>query len=467
MVSSTPSSFFLYAAGSIAYITAFISGIAFGWTSPEIPQLKNPNTTPLDTVISPSEEGWIGACLPLAAAVGPIGAGFLADSVGRKWTILIGNLPFLLAFMVNVVAKSIYLFYFSRLLCGLGVGIIFTVLPIYIAEISDDASRGTLGSLLQVFIVIGLLFSYALGPFLSIRTFNIILIIPPTLFMILFSVFIPDSPLFLLQKRRMSEAVQALIKFRGKEELSAQKEAELINSQLIENLKSKGSFKLIFKSPGLRKALTISMALVGGQQLSGITVVLFYTQSVFADAGVPIAPEMCTIIMGIVQIFASPAAPLLVNRCGKRFLLIISGLGMAVAHSILAFFFYLKNVQHADVSTLGWLPILSIVVYIITYCLGFGALPFAVMGEIFPENIKSLASSVTSSFCWILGFVISNYFGAVTKLIGQSGSFGFFGFCCVMAALYVFKFVPETTGKNVNEIQCLLDGSTKKSIELI
>uniref|UniRef100_A0A6P7GR80 Facilitated trehalose transporter Tret1-like n=1 Tax=Diabrotica virgifera virgifera TaxID=50390 RepID=A0A6P7GR80_DIAVI len=467
MVSSKSSRFFLYAAGSTAYLTAFISGIAFGWTSPEIPQLKDSNATTIDTVINASEEGWIGACLPLAAAVGPIGAGFLADSVGRKWTILIGNLPFLLAFIVNVFAKSIYFFYFSRLLCGLGVGIIFTVLPIYIAEISDDTSRGTLGSLLQVFVVIGLLFSYTLGPFLSIRTFNIILIFPPTLFMILFSVFIPDSPVFLLQKRRMSEAVQALVKFRDQEELPAQKEAELINSQLLEDLKSKGSFKLIFKSPGLRKALSISLALVAGQQLSGITVVLFYTQSVFADAGVPIAPEMCTIIMGIVQVFASPAAPLLVDRCGKRCLLIISGVGMAVSHFLLAFFFYLKNVQHTDVSNLGWVPIVSVVVYIITYCLGFGALPFAVMGEIFPGNVKSIASSTTSSFCWILGFLISNYFGVVSNLIGQSGSFGFFGICCIISALYVFKFVPETTGKNVNEIQCLLDGSTKKSIELI
>uniref|UniRef100_A0A6P7GKP8 Facilitated trehalose transporter Tret1-like n=1 Tax=Diabrotica virgifera virgifera TaxID=50390 RepID=A0A6P7GKP8_DIAVI len=140
---------------------------------------------------------------------------------------------------------------------------------------------------------------------------------------------------------------------------------------------------------------------------------------------------------------------------------------MAIAHSILAFFFYLKNDQHADVPSLGWLPILSIVVFIITYCLGFGPLPWAVMGEIFPGNVKSIASSATASFCWILGFFLTNYFGAVTKVMGQSASFGFFGICSVMAAAYVFKFVPETTGKSVSEIQCLLDGSIKKSLELI
>ncbi|XP_050506630.1 facilitated trehalose transporter Tret1-2 homolog isoform X3 [Diabrotica virgifera virgifera] len=467
MVISIPSSFFLYAAASAANIASFICGIAFGWTSPEIPQLKNATTTPLDSIITASEEGWIGAFLPLAAAVGPIGAGILADSIGRKWTILIGNVPFLLAFILNVVANSVYFFYVSRFLCGLGVGIIFTVLPMYIGEISDDGSRGVLGSLMQLFCVIGLLFSYTLGPFLSIKIFNAILIMPPTMFMILFSVFIPDSPYFLLQKKRMSDAVQALMKFRGRELSFAQKEVEVINTQLEEDLKSKGTFKLIFQSLALRKALTISLTLIGAQQLSGITVVLFYAQSIFADSGVPIAPEVCTIIVGIVQVLASAVTPLLVDKCGKRLLLMVSGLGMAVAHSILAFFFYLKNVQDADVSSLGWLPILSIVVFIITYCLGFGPLPWAVMGEIFPGNVKSIASSATASFCWILGFFLTNYFGAVTKVMGQSASFGFFGMCCVMAAAYVFKSVPETTGKSVSEIQCLLDGSIKKSLELI
>ncbi|XP_050508126.1 facilitated trehalose transporter Tret1-2 homolog [Diabrotica virgifera virgifera] len=422
-----------------ANIASFICGIAFGWTSPEIPQLKNETTTPLDSIISDSEEGWIGAFLPLAAAVGPVGAGILADSIGRKWTILIGNVPFLLAFILNVVANSVYFFYISRFLCGLGVGIIFTVLPMYIGEISDDGSRGVLGSLMQLFCVVGLLFSYALGPFLSIKIFNAILIIPPAMFLILFSVFIPDSPNFLLQKKRMSDAVQALMKFRGRELSFAQKEVEVINTQLEEDLKSKGTFKLIFRSPGLRKALTISLTLIGAQQLSGITWVSF---------------RYCT-------------TPLLVDRCGKRLLLMVSGLGMAIAHSILAFFFYLKNDQHADLSSLGWLPILSIVVFIITYCLGFGPLPWAAMGEIFPGNVKSIASSATASFCWILGFFLTNYFGAVTKVMGQSASFGLFGICCVMAAAYVFKFVPETTGKNVSEIQCLLDGSIKKSLELI
>ncbi|CAG9836628.1 unnamed protein product [Diabrotica balteata] len=453
---------FLYIAASAANIASFVCGTAFGWTSPEIPKLNNLTTTPLAEVLSPSQEGWVGSFLPLAAAIGPIGGGIMADMIGRKKSLLVATLPFLLAFLLNIMASAVFYFYVSRFLCGLGVGMIFTVLPMYIGEISDDEVRGSLGSFMQLFIVIGLLFSYGLGPYLPVKTFNIILLFPPVIFIVIFLLFIPDSPYYLIQSDNSETALEALIKLRGGNKSLAQKELEVIKLQVEEDLKSKssftGTFKTIFSSKPLKMALFLALALVSWQQLSGINVVLFYSQNIFTDAGVSIPPEICTIIIGIVQVLASGTTPLLVEKWGKRFLLMFSGIGMFISQGVLTYFFYLKDNQHKDVSSIGWVPILSLVVFIITYCLGFGPLPWAVMGELFPGNVKSVASTATASFCWILGFLLTNYFGAVAEVIGKSGSFGFFTICCLLSAIFTFKFLPETAGKSLNEIQALLAG---------
>lgn len=408
-----------------------------------------------------SEEGWVGSFLPLAAAIGPLGAAILADKLGRKKSLLVGVIPFIVAYSINIFAANVPLLYLSRFLCGLGVGIIFTVVPMYVGEIADDEVRGALGSFMQLFIVIGLLFSYALGPYLPIKTFNIILISPPVIFFVLFFFFIPDTPYYLVKSAKHEEALEALIRLRGNLKTLAQKELEVVKVQVEIDVNNKASFMDIFKTKSTKMALFLALNLVAWQQLSGINIVLFYTQGIFTDAGVPLAPEICTIITGVVQIASSALTPLLVERLGKRFLLIQSAIGMGIAQGVLAFFFYLKDDKGSDVSSIGWLPILCLVVFIITYCLGFGPLPWAVMGELFPGNVKSAASSATASICWVFGFFITNYFGILSNLVGKSGSFGLFSVFCFFSFGFVFKFVPETSGKSFNEIQEILGGGRK------
>ncbi|CAG9861810.1 unnamed protein product [Phyllotreta striolata] len=452
---------FLYITAIIVNLVSFVCGTSLGWTSPEIPLLKNLTNSPLDHVMSASEEGWVGSFLPLAAAIGPLGAAILADQLGRKKSLLISALPFIAAFVINSFATNVWMFYLSRFLCGLSIGLVFTVLPMYIGEISDDEVRGSLGSFMQLFIVIGLLFSYALGPYLPVTTFNIILVVPPVVFLLLFSIFIPETPYYLIKSGRDDDALRALLQLRGNEQSLAQKELEVIKVQVEVDQSNKATFVDIFKSKSTKTALFISLNLVAWQQFSGINIVLFYTQSIFTDAGVPLAPEICTILTGVLQIIASALTPLLVERLGKRILLMQSGIGMGVSQGALALFFYLKDDRGSDVSSIGWLPILCLAVFIVTYCLGFGPLAWAVMGELFPGNVKSTASSATASFCWVLGFFITNYFGLVSEAVGKSGSFGLFAGCCFLSFGFVYKYLPETAGRSFAEIQELLGGQRK------
>ncbi|XP_018576205.1 facilitated trehalose transporter Tret1-2 homolog [Anoplophora glabripennis] len=463
--SGTANRNFLYVAACAGNIASFICGTTIGWTSPEIPKLKGVIDNPLSSPITKTAEGWIGSLLPLGAAIGPFAAGIAADKIGRKKTLLISAIPFIITFVLNIVATHVYYFFASRFLCGLAVGIVFTVLPMYIGEIADDEVRGSLGSFMQLFIMLGLLFSYVLGSYLSVQTFNITLLIPPVVFLVVFLFFIPESPYYLVKARNFEGAEESLMKLRSKSKDDVQKELETTKGLVHEAQENKKNFFDIFKSRGLTMALFLSVSLVGIQQFSGINIVLFYAQDIFTDAGVSLAPEICTIILGIVQVFASSATPLLVERRGKRFLLLLSAAGMGLSQGVLAYFFYLKDDRHTDVSSIGWIPIVSLIVYIITYCLGFGPLPWAVMGELFPGNIKSAASTVTASGCWFLGFLLTNYFGIVADSIGKSGSFGIFSVCCLGAVVFTYKLLPETTGKSLQEIQDILNGNTPSGKE--
>ncbi|KAJ3642649.1 hypothetical protein Zmor_025412 [Zophobas morio] len=447
----------------VANLSAFVCGTSFGWTSPEIPKMKVQHEfgNPLAMPLTKGEESWIGSLLPVGATLGPFIAGLTADKIGRKYTMLGGIVPFIVAFLLASFGTTPLMFFLMRFLCGLGVGVIFTVLPMYIGEIAEDAVRDSLGSFMQLFIVIGLLFSYVLGPYMSVSAFNIVCVISPCIFLVAFFMFIPESPYFLIRKNK-DQALQALMKLRSKPQDAVQTELDDIKSSVEESLKNKASFMDIFKSKGLTKALIISVGLVSLQQLSGINIVLFYAQDIFTDAGSTIPADICTIIIGVVQVLASGATPIFVEKKGKKYLLTLSAVGMAVSQGALAVFFYVKS-GGGDISSIAWLPVLSLVAYIITYCLGFGPLPWAVMGEMFPGNVKSAASTVTAAGCWFLGFILTKYFALVTDLIGAAGSFGIFAACCVGAAIFVYKYLPDTSGKSLQEIQDILSGKSTSS----
>ncbi|XP_060528143.1 facilitated trehalose transporter Tret1-like [Cylas formicarius] len=449
---------FLYIAACTGNLAAFTSGITLGWTSPVIPKLQSLNENPLESLITQSDAGWIGSLLPLGAVLGPFLAGAAADKIGRKSTLLAGNIPFVVGLLLNIIASNVYYLFLSRFLCGLSVGFTFTVLPMYVGEIAEDRNRSSLGTLLQLFCTFGLLFSYLIGPYLSVTHFNLACLTVPVTFLVTFYLFVPDSPYYLVQKSR-EDAQKALMKLRGATDTNhVNQELNIMQTTVHEALDNKSTFLDIFKSKGLTKAYVLSNGLMFFQQFSGINIVLFFTQTIFIDAGVSLAPELCTIVVGIVQVVSSGASSSLIETKGKRLLLMISAGGMAVSEAVLAYFFFLKDNRGSDVSGISWLPILCLIVYIITYCLGFGPIPWTVMGEMFPANVKSVASTFTAATCWFFGFLLTKYFATVADLIGKAGSFGLFAGCCAVGFAFVYKFLPETSGKSLQEIQDILNG---------
>ncbi|KAF5279153.1 hypothetical protein FQR65_LT03399 [Abscondita terminalis] len=443
----------------LANLVTFATGLGLGWSSPVIPKLNGkiePESNPLPQPLTPEQSSWVGSLLPLGAAFGPFAVGLFIDKIGRKKTLLVATLPILIGFYMAIFINNVNLFFLMRFLCGLTVGGVFTVLPIYTGEIADSSVRGALGSLICLFACLGILAAYIIGPYVSLTAFNIICAIVPTVFIPLFLIYIPESPYYLVSANYEEEAIKALMKFRGKSRDSVQKELIEIKQNVEVTISSKISIVDIFRNKASIRALMLVTGLLSFQQLSGINVVLFYTQTIFAATGSNIPPEICTIIIGSIQVLSLFLTPVLAERVGKRFLLILSATGMSTSEAILGLYFYFQ-LNSYDVSVLFWLPILSLVCFTISYNLGFGPLPWAIMGELFSASAKSVSSTITSSICWFLAFIITKFFSNIAEVIGIAGSFWVFSGCCAIAFVFTFKLLPETSGKSFQEIQDMLN----------
>lgn len=437
--------------------------MALAFASPVIPKLNgmvDPEDNPLPNPLTPQQESLIAGILSLGVAAGPIITAYLSDKIGRKKTMLLFSIPVIISFLMMAYATNVNLFYIARFLQGVGISVSFSVLPMFTAEISEDHNRGTLGCSMSVFCATGLLCSYAVGPYLSVKHFCLLSTVPPCVFVATLCMFVPESPHFLVAVKRNETATEALVKFRGRPDV--EKEILEITKSVEDALDNKAASVFhLFKSRGFLKALVISMGLVCLQQTLGINAVLSYLQTIFAMAGSQLSPEIASIAVSFVQVVAVASSTALVDRLGRRILLLLSAAGCCLSQCLLAAYFHLQG-KNVDVSAFSFLPIASLLLYIISFNSGFASLPWAISGELFPANVKSLASTINCSACFLLSFVTTTFFPYLNLLIGIDGSFALFSVFCVVSCVFVYFVVPETKGKSLYEIQQMLNGGGEK-----
>ncbi|XP_018320200.1 facilitated trehalose transporter Tret1-like [Agrilus planipennis] len=431
-------------------------GLIFTWTSPMLPKMNNStgtlNENPFDKPITDEEQSWIASLSSAGAIFGPFVAGFLVDRIGRKWTLVyISGIPMTTAFLMLAFGKLPVVYYVARLIGGLGLGTVFTALPMYIAEVSEASIRGALMSFFNIFGVSGQLVCYALGPYIPVMWFSIICATFPAAFVMLFS-FFPDSPHYFILKNNIPAAKSSLAKLRGTNIGGIEKEFAVIKENVENDMNSRGSIIDVFKSRALRKGLLICLGLVSIAQLSGFPIVLTYATDVFNASGGSINSNNSSLIVGLVQFATAFTTPALVDRKGRKFLLLISAIGMMISIIPLGVYFYLKENDH-DVSNIGWLPIVCMIAYIITYNFGFGPIPLAVMGEVFSADTKAAASTITASFCSLIAFIVVKLFANIQSAVGLGVTYWIFSAFCLLGAIFTFFFMIETKGKTFAEIQ--------------
>lgn len=443
---------------------ALSAGTVLGWTGNISEEMK---ASPYNGIeIDDDILGWIGSLAVLGATVVCLPIGKFCDLIGRKFAMLSLTVPFIIGWLLIIFANSLAMLYIGRFLTGMA-GCAFCVsAPIYTTEIAEKDIRGTLGSYFELLLCTGIAVAYAIAMIVDIKVYTIIVATFPLVFAVVF-IFQPESPVYLIKCKKEKEARNALIRLRGKA-YDVDSEILEIKNILADETNYNISILESLKKKGTQRAMLICFSIMFFQQAAGINAVVFYTDTIFKSAGSSLDSKLSTLIIGLTQAIATFVSTMVVDKLGRRFLLISSTLVVAIAAVSLGVFFTLQErqlVSESVISNLGFLPLTSLSVFIIMYAFGISPIPWLLSAELFPPEVKSIGSGGAAAINWFIAFIVTKFYLNLKNSIGGDTTFYIFGLVSFLGTVFIYFYVPETKGKTLDEIQKELNGTDNISVE--
>ncbi|VEN50478.1 unnamed protein product [Callosobruchus maculatus] len=450
MNTNVPGIFFQLLAALLVNIIAITDGITLGWTAPLIPYFISEESH-IKMTIHEAEmmESWLlyGAITGLPVTM------FLVDRIGRKKSVLVSCCVLSICWILVAVATTVHIIYGARFVMGIGLNMAYVAMPMYVGEIAHKNIRGLLSSFTFIFMLLGVLIIYCVGTYTPYY-------VPPTISVALLVIqfvgfiFMPESAYYLLSKGKEEEARASLIKFRNgigvEDEFKEMKEA-------YENSKTeKGRIQDIFLVRSYRKAILTMIFLNLAQLLSSYEIFLMNLHIILEEAGSTyISPGIVGIVFSAVTLTAAAAAATVVDKFGRKILMIISSFLTAICLLCIAIYFHLKVLEY-DLTVVNWLPTVAVMAYALSFKFGLGIVPIVLTSEIFAPKMKAIGMTLADGMYVVSSIGALQLYFFLRDTYGMHVPFYLFALFTFFAGPYVWLFVPETKGKTLDEIQDIL-----------
>ncbi|CAI0426352.1 unnamed protein product [Linum tenue] len=436
----------VYLSTFVAVCGSYVFGCGVGFSSPTQDAIRE------DLSLSLAEYSVFGSILTFGAMIGAITSGPLSDLLGRKGAMRLSSAICAAGWLAIYLAKGAEALDIGRLATGYGMGVFSYVVPVFISEIAPKNLRGALATLNQVMICGGASVSFIIGTFLTWRALALTGLVPCAI--LLFGLhLIPESPRWLAKTGHEKDFEVALQKLRGNDADISEEAAEI--KEYIETLDRlpKVKFLDLFQRRYLRSVI-IGVGLMVVQQFGGINGVAFYASNIFKSAEHISHDRFLCCVLG--QVVVTLLITQVIDRAGRKPLLLVAGSGLVLACMIIGLSFYLK-VNELAIEFVPLLAVTGILLYIGSFSAGMGAVPWVIMSEIFPVNIKGIAGGFATLVNWFGAWSVSYTFNFLMSW-SSYGTFLVYAAVNALGIVFVLKVVPETKGRTLEQIQAAING---------
>jgi len=412
--------------------------------------------------------GWYVGCALAGSIAGVLFAGSLSDKFGRKPVLFLSAFLFSISALGCMFAANEVQLVIARIVGGIGIGVASVISPLYIAEISIPSFRGRLVSMYQLAITVGFLSAYLANFGLLNYSENLLAngsveglynkifateawrgmlgieTIPALLFFLILA-FIPESPRWLIVQGKELKASTILNKIYGEK----QAPIEIGNVKSLIAQETKSDWRMLFK-PGFRMALFIGVALAMLGQLMGVNAVLYYGPTIFVESGLSSGDSLFyQVIVGLVNMLTTVLALVIIDKVGRKKLVYWGVSGMIIALISIGFYF----LKGAELNISQIYLLVFFLFYIFSCAISICAVIFVLLSEMYPVKVRGAAMSIAGLSLWIGTFLIGQLTPVMLTSLTPAGTFFFFSIMCVPYILIVWKLLPETTGKSLEEIE--------------
>ncbi|XP_060866654.1 facilitated trehalose transporter Tret1-like [Metopolophium dirhodum] len=428
------------------------TGLVFGYTAVSLPQLMMAGSR---ISIDRHQASWIASVSTIGTPCGCILASYFTDLLGRKKTLIALQLPAIVGWLMVGSATTVQWIYVGRFLVGLSSGMVGSPSRVYTSEVSQPHLRGMLSAFASVGTSLGVMLEYLFGAVLDWDTLALFNATMPVIALFL-AFFIPESPSWLISSKNDENRCRASLRRVRDSKCDVDTEVNdlLMFSRAGESTSFKEKVRLICRPTAYKPFVIVSIYFLLSQ-FSGLNVVTFYAVDVIRDSGSTIDKYVATVVLGIIRLVFTVLGCMMMWRLGRKPLSYISSVGCGISMLCFAGYMY-QNVAWTAAgqpASATWFPIMSLFVFYACSTIGYLIVPWVMIGEVFPRQIRGMLGGVATCVGHFSIFIVLQTYPLLQELVGKSGTFAVYGAVSILSTIFFYYFCPETKNKTLQEIE--------------